>query len=62
MSELKFTKIDENGVTEKTLDELNADERLDVELAALVDDVKMLCVVCLAFIPKGSGFYCENHK
>jgi hypothetical protein len=59
---LEFIKIDEMGVSQKNFDGLSSDEKLDLELAILVDDLKMLCVTCLKEIPKGSGFYCETHK
>ena len=62
MAELKFTKIDENGVSEKTLDELTLDERLDVELGVMLGVSHLLCATCLVAIPKGTGFFCDRHK
>jgi hypothetical protein len=58
---LEFIKINNDGVNTKSFDELTNDEKIDLELAILVDDVKMLCVNCLVEIPKGSGFFCNSH-
>ena len=59
---LEFIEINENGVTKKSFDELDTNEKMDLELAIMLNDVKLICVTCLVEIPNGIGFYCEKHK
>jgi hypothetical protein len=67
MGFIQITTVSENGVTTKDLSELTADERLslevDVDLALNgLEEVKLLCVVCLAPVQVGLGHcYCPRH-
>lgn len=65
MGYIKITSFDENGISEKMLHELTADERLslelDVDLATATNEkIKMLCWVCYKEIEIGNA--CDLHK
>ena len=68
MAELEIVTLDENGVSVKKFSELNADEKIalevDVDLAlAGFEKTQLLCVVCSVAIPSGLGHsYCVTHK
>lgn len=67
MASIEIISIDEDGVSKKNFDELTEDEKLslevEVDLATVgLEEAQLVCVVCLAFIPNGSGFVCEKHK
>lgn len=62
MADLEIFSMDENGAGWKKFDELSADEKLELELALLVGDVKINCVVCFSEIEKGTGNTCKNCK
>lgn len=67
MSELEIITLTEDGVSVKRLEELTADERLslevEVDLAEMgLEQVRLLCVVCLAPVASGQGHsFCPRH-
>lgn len=67
MGFIQIFSMDENGAGWKDLTELTADERLslevDVDLATMgLEEVKLLCVVCLAPVQSGLGHsFCPRH-
>ena len=62
MADLEIFVMNDEGAGWVTLDQLSQDEKLDLELGVLTNDVKTLCYVCLTAIPSGTGNACENHK
>lgn len=67
MGYIEIFTADENGAGWKNLNDLTFDERVslevDVDLATLgLEEVKLLCVVCLAPVQSGLGHcYCPKH-
>lgn len=62
MADLEIFSMDENGAGWKKLSDLTQNEKLDLEIGLLFDDVKINCVVCFSEIEKGTGNTCENCK
>lgn len=65
--EIEIFAADENGAGWESLSELSDDKRISLEVevdlaAAGLSAVKILCVACMAEIPRGTGSYCSRHK
>ena len=59
MGYIKSFSMDENGAG---WGELTEDEKLDVELALMTNQVQVACVICFQIIPAGTGNTCETHR
>lgn len=57
---IEIFRLDENGAGWVDFDSATADEKLNIELGILTNQVKMLCFVCHIEIPRGN--VCVNHK
>ena len=63
MGYIKIFEMDENGAGWKDLDQINDDEKNDLELALLDSNaIQVACVICFKVIPSGTGNTCETHK
>ena len=60
MSKLEIFRIDENGAGWVDFDSATTDEKINIELGLMTNQVKMLCFVCHKEIAKGN--VCVNHK
>ena len=60
MSKLEIFRINENGAGWVDFSEATSDEKLNVELGLITNQVKMLFFVCHIEIPRGN--VCDNHK
>ena len=60
MSKLEIFRINENGAGWVDFSEATSDEKINVELGLITNQVKMLCFVCHKEINRGN--VCENHK
>ena len=59
MGYIKSFFMDENGAG---FSELTDDEKLEIELALMTNQVQVACVICFKVIPSGTGNTCETHK
>jgi hypothetical protein len=57
---IEIFRLDENGAGWVDFDSATADEKLNIELGILTNQVKMLCFVCHIEISRGN--VCVNHK
>jgi hypothetical protein len=60
MANLEIFRINENGAGWVDFSEATSDEKLNVELGLITNQVKMLCFVCHIEISRGN--VCVNHK
>ncbi len=60
MGHIEIFRINENGAGWVDFSEATSDEKLNVELGLITNQIKMLCFVCHIEIPRGN--VCVNHK
>ena len=60
MSNLEIFRINENGAGWVDFDSATTDEKINIELGLMTNQVKMLCFKCHIEIPRGN--VCVNHK
>jgi len=60
MANLEIFRLDENGAGWVDFSEATSDEKLNIELGLITNQVKMLCFVCHVEISRGN--VCANHK